>query len=65
MDPPRRLRPAETAAHRHARRQRQADRVCCQIAAAARRLARHHGSDPPRILGMWARRGLQHFAEAE
>eukprot|EP00969_Alexandrium_andersonii_P007425 323378-Alexandrium_andersonii.AAC.1 len=55
MEPPRRLRPAETAARRRARRQRHADRVCCQLAAAALRLARHHGNDPPRIL-MWRAR---------
>eukprot|EP00969_Alexandrium_andersonii_P323428 14289751-Alexandrium_andersonii.AAC.1 len=46
-DPPRRSRPAETAARRRARRQRQADRLICHAAATAPRPARYHGNKPP------------------
>eukprot|EP00969_Alexandrium_andersonii_P007837 342211-Alexandrium_andersonii.AAC.1 len=50
LEPGAGARPRESAAHRRARRQRQADRVLCQLAAATLHLARHHSSAVPRIL---------------
>ena len=45
-----RWRVVESAAHHRARRQRRIDCVVVQVAAAATRLARHHGSTVPAVL---------------
>ena len=48
--PRRQERDKEPAAHVRARKQRVADHMLCRVAFACMRLARHHGSEVPRIL---------------
>ena len=48
--PRRQARPREPAWHVRQRRQRAQDRLVLKLVAAMARLARHHGSSPPRIL---------------